>query len=139
MIIYVIFNLTQILDSYELYRSIILDNSRPSRLHGSLKAVGDSEQFLEFFPPSVDLYLEIQNVSSTAGNDEPGIGEREEPIIPKSPQKMSDRDCLPWLTRNPLLIMMEGPIKQTYYNLPIEFIPLLETFKCRIELEYTEY
>lgn len=34
---------------------------------------------------------------------------------------------------------MEGPIKQTYYNLPIEFIPLLETFKCRIELEYTEY
>lgn len=139
MIIYVIFNLTQILDSYELYRSIILDNSRPSRLHKSLKAVGDSEQFLEFFPPSVDLYLEIQNVSSTAGNDEPGIGEREEPIIPKSPQKMSDRDCLPWLTRNPLLIMMEGPIKQTYYNLPIEFIPLLETFKCRIELEYTEY
>lgn len=139
MIIYVIFNLTQILNSYELYRSIILDKSRPSRLHGSLKAVGDSEQFLEFFPPSVDLYLEIQNVLSSAGNDEPGIGEREEPIIPKSPQKMSDRDCLPWLTRNPLLIMMEGPIKQTYYNLPIEFIPLLETFKCRIELEYTEY
>lgn len=139
MIIHVIFNLTQILNSYELHRSIILDKSRPSRLHGSLKAVGDSEQFLEFFPPSVDLYLEIQNVSSTAGNDERGIGEREEPIIPKSPQKMSDRDCLPWLTRNPLLIMMEGPIKQTYYNLPIEFIPLLETFKCRIELEYTEY
>lgn len=130
MIIYVIFNLTQILDSYELYRSIILDNSRPSRLHESLKAVGDSEQFLEFFSTIG---------SSTAGNDEPGIGEREEPIIPKSPQKMSDRDCLPWLTRNPLLIMMEGPIKQTYYNLPIEFIPLLETFKCRIELEYTEY
>lgn len=48
-IIYVIFNLTQILNSYELYLSIILDKSRPSRLHESLKAVGDSEQFLEFF------------------------------------------------------------------------------------------
>lgn len=31
------------------YSSIILDKSRPSRLHGSLKAVGDSKQFLEFF------------------------------------------------------------------------------------------
>lgn len=115
---------------------IILDPRDYTRVWKLLATVSN---FWNFFPPSVDLYLEIQNVSSTAGNDEPGIGEREEPIIPKSPQKMSDRDCLPWLTRNPLLIMMEGPIKQTCYNLPIEFIPLLETFKCRIELEYTEY
>lgn len=52
---------------------IILDPRDYTRVWKLLATVSN---FWNFFPPSVDLYLEIQNVSSTAGNDERGIGER---------------------------------------------------------------
>lgn len=53
---------------------IILD---PRDYTGVWKLLATVSNFWNFFPPSVDLYLEIQNVSSTAGNDEPGIWEKE--------------------------------------------------------------
>lgn len=50
-------------------------NLDPRDYTGVWKLLATVSNFWNFFPPSVDLYLEIQNVSSTAGNDEPGMSQ----------------------------------------------------------------